>query len=51
MKHEYRTINSGQIEELIKQANDELALIPKMSEWKPWEPLAVQPPTGQWEQQ
>lgn len=29
-------IGSGQIEELIKQAKDELKLIPKMAEWKPW---------------
>jgi len=27
----------GQVEELIGFANDELSLIPKMLEWKPWE--------------
>ena len=30
-------IGSGQIEELVAQAKDELGLIPKMKEWKPWE--------------
>lgn len=27
----------GLIEEIIEQANDELDLIPHMSQWKPWE--------------
>ena len=31
------TIAAGQIEELAVQARDELELIPKMREWKPWE--------------
>ena len=26
-----------QLEQLIKQCEDELGLIPKMAEWKPWE--------------
>jgi len=30
-------IGSGQIEELVSQANDELGLISKMKQWKPWE--------------
>lgn len=30
-------IASGHLEELIWQAEDELKLIPKMAEWKPWE--------------
>ena len=30
-------IASGQIEELVIQAKDELSIIPKMAEWKPWE--------------
>ncbi|OUS47135.1 hypothetical protein BE221DRAFT_191684 [Ostreococcus tauri] len=32
-----RAIGEGQIEELYEIAKDELALIPKMREWKPWE--------------
>jgi len=30
-------IGCGQLEELILHAQDELSLIPKMVEWKPWE--------------
>ena len=30
-------IGEGQIEELYEIAKDELGLIPKMREWKPWE--------------
>ncbi len=26
-----------QLEQLIKQCDDELGLIPKMAEWKPWD--------------
>tara|TARA_B100001121_G_C18273237_1_gene427218 strand:+ start:101 stop:448 length:348 start_codon:yes stop_codon:yes gene_type:complete len=29
-------IGEGQLEELIEEAKDELELIPKMAEWKPW---------------
>jgi len=32
-----RAIGEGQIEELYEIAKDELALIPKMRAWKPWE--------------
>lgn len=32
-----RKIGRGQLEELITQAEGELALIPKMAEWKLWE--------------
>jgi len=32
-----KKIQCGQVEELIVQAKDELQLIPKMAEWKPWE--------------
>lgn len=42
------TINCGQIEELIKQADCELLLARKMLTWKPWEPLLKQPPNNQW---
>ena len=44
-----RTIKCGQVEELIMQAESELSLIPKMAEWKAWEPNPVQPPKGQFE--
>ncbi|KAI9008321.1 ETC complex I subunit conserved region-domain-containing protein, partial [Gaertneriomyces semiglobifer] len=42
-------IDAGQIEELIDQAEDELKLIPKMLEYKIWEPLEEPVPQGQWE--
>jgi NADH dehydrogenase (ubiquinone) 1 alpha subcomplex subunit 5 len=41
-------INSGQIEQVIKEAEYELSLARKMVEWKPWEPLVGQPPKDQW---
>lgn len=44
-----KKLNCGQIEELIMQAEDELKLVGKMEEWKPWEPLEVPVPKGQWE--
>jgi NADH dehydrogenase (ubiquinone) 1 alpha subcomplex subunit 5 len=43
-----RKIDCGQIEELVTQAEDELSLIPKMEQWKPWEALAQPPPASQW---
>lgn len=43
-----KAIDNGQIEELIIQAEEELKLVGKMEEWKPWEPLEVHIPKGQW---
>ncbi|RKP25105.1 ETC complex I subunit conserved region-domain-containing protein, partial [Syncephalis pseudoplumigaleata] len=44
------TLDAGQIEEVIIQAEDELKLVAKMIEWKAWEPLEVPAPEGQWTQ-
>ncbi|CAI8007590.1 NADH dehydrogenase [ubiquinone] 1 alpha subcomplex subunit 5 [Geodia barretti] len=41
-------IGCGQVEELIEQAERELALAHKMEEWGPWQPLVSEPPPGQW---
>ncbi|XP_048798952.1 NADH dehydrogenase [ubiquinone] 1 alpha subcomplex subunit 5 [Lagopus muta] len=41
-------LNSGRIEEVIVQAENELSLARKMLQWKPWEPLVEEPPTDQW---
>ncbi|KAG9050259.1 hypothetical protein FS837_006700 [Tulasnella sp. UAMH 9824] len=42
-------LDEGQIEQVLMAAEDELNLVGKMIEWKPWEPLAEKPPVGQWE--
>ncbi|ORZ13718.1 ETC complex I subunit conserved region-domain-containing protein [Absidia repens] len=41
-------IGCGQIEQLILQAEDELKLVGKMEQWKPWEQLETPIPEGQW---
>lgn len=43
-----KKINSGQIEEVIKEAENELMLSRKMLEWKPWEKLVAPAPSNQW---
>ncbi|KAM9845912.1 NADH dehydrogenase [ubiquinone] 1 alpha subcomplex subunit 5 [Aulostomus maculatus] len=43
-----KKMDCGQIEEVIFQAECELALSRKMLEWKPWEPLVEEPPPNQW---
>ncbi|KAG8946158.1 hypothetical protein FRC04_012013 [Tulasnella sp. 424] len=42
-------LDEGQIEQVLMAAEEELNLVGKMIEWKPWEPLAEKPPVGQWE--
>ncbi|KAJ2159517.1 hypothetical protein GGF46_002973 [Coemansia sp. RSA 552] len=44
-----KLIGTGQIEELVGQAEDEMKLISKMAEWKAWEPLEEPAPPRQWE--
>jgi len=41
-------INSGQIEEVIHQAERELYLARRMLEWRAWEPLTKEAPPNQW---
>uniref|UniRef100_A0A2D4NE01 NADH dehydrogenase [ubiquinone] 1 alpha subcomplex subunit 5 n=1 Tax=Micrurus spixii TaxID=129469 RepID=A0A2D4NE01_9SAUR len=41
-------LNSGQIEEVILQAENELSLAKKMLKYRPWEPLVEEPPENQW---
>ena len=43
-----KKIGCGQAEELIDQAERELALVHKMEEWRPWEQLVAPPPPNQW---
>ncbi|XP_058045889.1 NADH dehydrogenase [ubiquinone] 1 alpha subcomplex subunit 5 isoform X1 [Ahaetulla prasina] len=41
-------LNSGQLEEVILQAENELSLAKKMLKYRPWEPLVEEPPENQW---
>ena len=41
-------LNSGLIEEVVIQAENELVLARRMLEFKAWEPLVQQPPENQW---
>lgn len=41
-------IGGGLIEEILIQANQELDLVKKMAEWKPWEELEEKPLDDQW---
>jgi NADH dehydrogenase (ubiquinone) 1 alpha subcomplex subunit 5 len=41
-------LNSGQLEEVIKEAEYELSLARKMNQWKPWENLVAEAPKEQW---
>ncbi|GAA6013383.1 hypothetical protein JCM11491_006373 [Sporobolomyces phaffii] len=43
-------IGAGQIEEVIEQAQGELALAGQMIEWKAWEDLESPAQPGQWDQ-
>lgn len=41
-------INGGQIEEVIRQAENELILAKKLQDFKAWEPLVAVAPNNQW---
>ena len=41
-------INAGQIEEVIKQAENEIILARKLVDFKVWEPLISNAPPNQW---
>lgn len=42
-------VQAGLVEEIVKQAQDELALAKRMLLWRPWEELEDPAPAGQWE--
>ena len=41
-------LNSGLIEEVVIQAENELVLARRMLEFRAWEPLTQKPPENQW---
>lgn len=41
-------LHGGQVEEVILWAENELSLVRKIIQWKPWEPLVEMPLTNQW---
>ena len=43
-----RKIGCGQVEELIKQAETELTVIPLILKWRAWEKNDIPAPNGQW---
>ena len=42
-------VQAGLVEEIVKQAQDELSLAKRMLQWRPWEELEDPAPKGQWD--